>query len=346
MKPSLVILVSYVLASCLPTARGKRSSGLPLSRVGRRRQAIPEPPRGGGAVKPLYTPGRVPIELNPNYVPRGWQSHSTASVTTAVYEEPSYAAKRTVAEERNTVEYESAAGTTSAAVHVAEYRAGSSSWLDNLRIQFRAMYQSSPSLMATMVSCVMVFLAWQVRPNATVLRQYFVLSRANMRAFRWPSLFLSAVSHMDFWHLLVNLYGLWSFRPSVQRTLKQVNQPLGPFLGGAALASSLAFLFLQPFSGAGGALGLSGVTLALLAVHARTHPESILGIRLAGIVPVRMKAENLLICLTAWSFVGSLAKMHSSNIGHAAHLGGLLFGVAYHQFALRKRILRPQWQFV
>ena len=343
MKPSLVI-VSYLLAStCLPTSTAKRSAGLPLSRA-RRGQSIPDPPRGGGAVKPLYTPGRIPIELNPNYV--GWQSQSAATV--AKYEEPSYT--RTTVMEEATLEYEPSA----AAAAVAEYRAGSmtwgtlnassSSWLDSLKIQFLAMYRSSPSLMATMVSCVLVFLAWQVQPRASLLNQYFVISRANMRAFRWPSLFLSAVSHMDFWHLLVNMYGLWSFGPSVQRTLQQVNQPLGPFLGGAALASSLVFLLLQSYSGSGGALGLSGVTLALLAVHARTNPKSVLSMRVAGIIPIRMKAESLLICLTAWSFVGSFAKVRS-NVGHAAHLGGLLFGVAYHQFALRQRTQRPLWQY-
>ena len=341
MKRSLVIF--FHLASYLPTATPKRSAGLPFSRA-RRGQSLPDPPRGGGAVKPLYTPGRVPIEINPNYVPLGWQSHSVAPAAVTRYEESSYKI------EEATVEYEPA---PSAATTVADYRAGSMtwgtpnasfSWMKDLKLQFLAMYRSSPSLTATAVSCVLIFLAWQVQPRSRVLSEYFVLSRANMRAFRWPSLFLSAVSHMDFWHLVVNLYALKSFGPSVQRTLQQVNQPLGPFLGGAALASSLSFLLFQSLSGSGGALGLSGVTLALLALHARTNPTSILGMRLGGIIPVRMKAETLLTCLTAWSFVGSIAKVRS-NIGHAAHLGGLLYGVAYHQLALRKRTPRPLWQY-
>ena len=342
MKQSRVI-ASCILLSFLPTATSKRSTGLSFSRA-RRGQALSDPPRGGGAVKPLYTPGRVPIELNPNYVPRGWKSHSAASASVNKYEESLYNT------EEATLTYEPAA---SAPTAFSEYRAGSmpwrtsnvsSSWIDNLKVQIMAMYRSSPPLTATAISCIIIFLAWQLHPRSRVLSQYFVLSRSNMRAFRWPSLFLSAVSHMDFWHLLFNLYALKSFGPSVQRTLQQVNQPLGPFLGGAASASSLSFLLLQSFSGSGGALGLSGVTLALLAVYARTHPTCILGMRLGGIIPIRMKAENLLICLTAWSFVGSIAKVRS-NIGHAAHLGGLLFGVAYHQFVLRKRTPRPLWQY-
>jgi membrane associated rhomboid family serine protease len=102
---------------------------------------------------------------------------------------------------------------------------------------------------------------------------------------------------------------------------------------GAAIASSMTFLALQNISGAGGAVGLSGVTLALTAVFARIYPHTKLGMRIAGVIPVQMKAENFLLCMTAWSLVGSLSRMRS-NIGHAAHLGGLLFGMAYHQLFL------------
>ena len=119
---------------------------------------------------------------------------------------------------------------------------------------------------------------------------------------------------------------------------------MAPFLGGAALAASLTFLLLQPLSRAGGALGLSGVTLALLAVQARIHPTRIMGVRLMGIIPIRIKAENLLLGLTAWSFVGAISKLRT-NVGHAAHLGGLLFGVAYHQFVLRPRTQRNLWGY-
>lgn len=365
-----LVLLPCLLSACAPVSHAKRAGSLPkqltspsLSR-GHNKKNVPQqlqdaPPRGGGAVKALYTPGRVPIELNPNYVPPQWRSQSK-TVSSSTYSSAGFSHEETpytAVVQETTLAYENTASAATATSAVRDYRAGwsaaaptnyhlDSTWLQNLKIQFLSMFRSSPSLTATMVACVAVFLAWQVQPRAAVLHQYFVLSRASMQhAIRWPSVFLSAVSHMDIWHLLVNLYGLWSLGPVVERSLNQVGQPLGPFLIGAAAASSLAFLLLQRVSGAGGALGLSGVTLALLAVYARIRPTAVMGVRLAGIIPVRIKAENVIVCLGVWSLVGAISAVRS-NLGHAAHLGGLLFGVAYHQLVLsRKSVSQPLWQY-
>ena len=290
-RHSLLVVFSCILAACAPVSQAKRAGSLPKPltspRLSRGQRAAPQqiqdaPPRGGGAVKPLYTPGRVPIELNPNYVPPQWRrsrgaaapeattSPGAASVVFHPKETP-YVVEETTASTLAYNEDTATAARTAVVTSAAatDYRAGWSStspfhnhhgstWLENLKIQFLAMYRSSPSLTVAMVSCIAVFLAWQVQPRAGILHHWFVLSRANMQhPARWPSLLLSAVSHMDIWHLIMNLYGLWSLGPAVQRSLQQVGQPLGPFLGGAAAASSFMFLLLQRVSGAGGALGLS-----------------------------------------------------------------------------------------
>lgn len=352
-----------LLSLCLlPVATAKRAGGLPFTRsISRQAGSLKQPqqaptqdslpPRGGGAVKakPLYTPGRVPIELNPNYVPPPWRSASETAAP--VVSQPEYAplddTTLTYPSSQSSIQdksMESISSDSLPTVSGMEYRAGSvvwgktsqsASWLDTAKSQYLALYRTSPALTTIMVSCVAIFLAWQIQPRSTLLHRYFVVSRANMQASRWPSTLLSSVSHIDFWHLLVNLYGLWSFGPVVQRILGQNGQSILPFLGGAALTSSLTFLYLQNYSGAGGALGLSGVTLALLAVYARTFPNQVLGMRLAGVIPVRMKAENFLKCLTIWSFLGSFARVQS-NVAHASHLGGLLFGVVYNELFLRQ----------
>lgn len=366
----------------------KRAGGLPFTRPVRRqhhsRAVSPQQQnhqkeslaqRGGGLVaakpKPLYI-GQVPIERNPNYVPpscRGSMSGSSSNRAAAVTE-PQETQQEYKNVEQSTVVYNSdnknennyiTATTTSSMSTAVDYRAGSvpswgeksnssvaASFIEDFRNQFLSFYRSHPSLAVVMAACAAVFMAWQVQPQSNLLNGFFVLSRANVRAFRWPCLFLSTVSHFNFLHLLVNLLGLWNFGPEVQRILQQWSrQPLGPFLGGAALASSAAFLLLQKYSGAGGSLGLSGVTLALLAVFARTYPSKTLGMRLAGVIPIRMKAESFLIVMTLWSFVGSFARIQS-NVGHAAHLGGLLFGIAYHQLFLSQHRAQqqPAWGFM
>jgi membrane associated rhomboid family serine protease len=274
----------------------------------------------------MMAAGRVTIELNPDYVSPPWEASLVGAEGEGDY-------------------------VVGAEATVRDFRAGSvfsssssSSWLDNLKIQLAVMYRSSPSLTVTMLACISVFLAWQVQPQAAFLRQNFLLNRGNLRSGHWPSFLLSAVSHIDPWHLILNLMTLQSVGPSVQRSLRHVGHSLGPFMAAAAAAGSLAFLLL---SGAGGAtgLGLSAVTLAMVAVYARTYPTAVLGTRIAGVVPIKMKAEKLLACLTAWSALGTFSRhmRSSSGIAHAAHLGGLLFGMAYHEMYMRREFLIRRW---
>jgi membrane associated rhomboid family serine protease len=122
---------------------------------------------------------------------------------------------------------------------------------------------------------------------------------------------------------------LLSLGPQVQQTLRMTTGnrwPLWPLLAGAALSGSIFFLLFSQ----SGCLGLSSVTLGLLAVYARFFPDRTMGVVLAGIFPVRMPAERLLTVLLVWSAVGSLLHRRS-GVAHAAHLGGLLFGCGYYE---------------
>jgi rhomboid-like protein len=85
-------------------------------------------------------------------------------------------------------------------------------------------------------------------------------------------------------------------------------------------------------------MGLSGVTLAFLALQARLTPEREFGLALGGIIPVRMAAQVALILLLVWSLIGSLAR--ESTVAHSTHLGGLLFGMGYYELWTRRNKLR------
>lgn len=84
-------------------------------------------------------------------------------------------------------------------------------------------------------------------------------------------------------------------------------------------------------------MGLSGVTLSFLALQAKLFPDRQLGMVLA-IFPVRVKAQVALALLLVVSAVGSLDQ--SSRVAHLAHLGGLLYGMAYYEAWLRRHLLR------
>ena len=84
-------------------------------------------------------------------------------------------------------------------------------------------------------------------------------------------------------------------------------------------------------------MGLSGVTLAFLALQAKFVPDQQLGTVL-GVFLVKVPAHVALKLLLIVSALGSLDR--SSSVAHSAHLGGLLYGVAYHEVWLRRNLLR------
>lgn len=207
---------------------------------------------------------------------------------------------------------------------------------------FNNLHAVSPALSSTVVSCLAVFVLWQVPICHAILRKYFVCSRYNLTlsSGRVASLLLSSVSHAGLIHLIFNIAALVSFGPRVQYFLASTSRwKLWPLLVGSALASSLCFLLLDR-SHNEGAMGLSGVTLALLAVYARAFPNENLGILLAGILPVRMQSQQLLRWLLGVSLFGTLSTRRS-QVAHSSHLGGLLFGVVYYEIWSRRREL--QW---
>ena len=217
------------------------------------------------------------------------------------------------------------------------------------------LYQTSPSLFATTAACLVVFCSWQLVPSSHgILQRHFVTSRSNLRAGRWgwTGTLLSTLSHSSPMHLVFNLMALLTFGPKVQLVLQSsyprnrqssnnMPWPLWPLLMGAALTGSIAFLITSP---GGGCMGLSDVTMALLAVYARFFPDRVLGILVAGIVPVRMTAHELLQLSLLWSAFGTLLAIRHrpQRIAHSAHLGGLLFGLGYYEAWCR----RLQWQKV
>jgi membrane associated rhomboid family serine protease len=207
----------------------------------------------------------------------------------------------------------------------------------------RHWFRAHPVVAPLTALCCVVLSFWQYPGMRPFLHHYFVCSRFNVRQGRWISLLLSSISHSDLWHLLCNLLALRSLGPEVQAFLREryvrgrpsVAAPhpaaLWWLVVGGAASGSIGHLL---FGFGGGCLGLSAVTMALLAVYARAYPHRVLHLRWAGIFPVRVPAHRWLQGVT----VGSLAMtviaignpQRSGGVAHSAHLGGLLFGCFFH----------------
>mmetsp|Transcript_2046 Transcript_2046/g.5674 ORF Transcript_2046/g.5674 Transcript_2046/m.5674 type:complete len:457 (+) Transcript_2046:126-1496(+) len=232
---------------------------------------------------------------------------------------------------------------------------------DNLLSLMRECAALFPSLALTTTVSLAVFGSWQVpRLKRGVLQKWFVASLPNLQQGRWPSLVLSAASHANVFHIWFNLLALLSFGPAVQQSLQSHSLqkwPLWPLLLGAAVAGSATFLvwtqLIVENSYYGGCMGLSAVTFALMTVHSRMTPQARMRMLVGGVVPIQMTAQILLATLCSTTVVmmmlslwSSKTKSHnrnpilqwasSSNIAHAAHLGGILFGLVYYEVWQRR----------
>lgn len=240
--------------------------------------------------------------------------------------------------------------------------------IERIQNYFVSLHQISPSLFWTTIACMAVFGMWHTprftRWPDSVLYRYFVNNHDNVKKTFGLSLVLPSLSHISPYHLLVNLMSLSHLGPSVRQLLLQ-SQSLGffgpssyrqgksqmwPLILSSAAFSNALFLILQPQSGGRGAsssssLGLSGVTMALLAIQARASPNHKYGIVL-GVIPVSLQAQHLLQILLVTSLVGTFFSSSSSSsslfgrrqgsqpIAHGAHFGGLLYGILYYELVI------------
>lgn len=166
---------------------------------------------------------------------------------------------------------------------------------------------------------------------------------------------LSSMSHISPYHLLVNLVTLSQLGPTV-RQLLQHSRPLlrssgswksvmWPLMASSAIFSNGLYLLGSPRGAS--SLGLSGVTMALLAIQARAYPERKYGIVL-GVIPVSLRAKELLLILLAVSLIGTWSSSASwgrwrgigsskTNVAHLGHLGGLIYGLLYYELVILAR---------
>jgi membrane associated rhomboid family serine protease len=232
------------------------------------------------------------------------------------------------------------------------------------------LYQQYPILTQIALACIVTFITWHVRIQSLykIMSQYFVCHQSHMtlRNGKFLSLLLSAISHIDVWHLLYNLMALLSLGPSVQAVLESklstkgfvrpkypdrsifasIDTAMWLLVLGAALSGSIAYLLWNDLCGtggsAGGCLGLSSVTMSMLSIYASAYPDRILQFRVGGSIPVRLPAHQILLLAFVGSIVGCLFPVifkskRNDGISHSGHLGGLIFGVVYYDIAIMNR---------
>ena len=185
----------------------------------------------------------------------------------------------------------------------------------------RWQWSASAVLMAVIGAA---FLLQQI-PPVDFIYSWLALSAEGLRhGFVWQLLTFQFL-HAGFWHLAGNLLGLWFFGRFIEMRLGAGNFLKLYFaagLAGGLLQSLLGLAFEDRFGGP--VIGASAGVIGLFAAFAMLEPDA--EILLWFILPVKARIFLIFSLAVAVVFIVLPSR---GGIAHAAHLGGLLAGMAF-----------------
>ena len=196
----------------------------------------------------------------------------------------------------------------------------------------------------TVVLIITLVIAFALQQIDTVylhfsISEYLALSTAGLRnGYVWQLLTFQFL-HSGLTHLFFNLIGLWFFGRYVEVRLGRSHFLKLYFLSGVAgglLQALLGAAFPSHFGGP--TVGASAGICGLLAAFSMLEPESI--ILVFFVLPMRAK-YLLHVSLGIAGFFTIVPA--DPGVAHAAHLGGLLFGMAYVHWVIKSNWQHSSW---
>ncbi|XP_014777461.1 presenilins-associated rhomboid-like protein, mitochondrial [Octopus bimaculoides] len=201
----------------------------------------------------------------------------------------------------------------------------SHSFRSHLNMWWNSLSDGQKYVVSIIGANVLVFLAWRLPSAQPTLMKYFC-SNPNSAAPCW-SMLLSAFSQYNFMHLFTNMYVLWSFS-NVALNLFGKEQFLAFYLSSATVASLLSYCVKITRCQFTPSVGASGALMAVLGAVCLTYPNAQLSIAFIGdIIPHSFSAGAVMKVIIVFDTIGVLAGWKFFD--HAAHLGGMLFGLWY-----------------
>ncbi|HXT12253.1 MAG TPA: rhomboid family intramembrane serine protease [Candidatus Angelobacter sp.] len=162
------------------------------------------------------------------------------------------------------------------------------------------------------------------------------------RGYVWQLLTFQFL-HVDLWHIAGNLICLWFFGRFVENVLGR-QRFLVAYFGCGVIGGLLQCLLLVLFPNhffAGAVYGASAGIMGIFAIYALLLPES--DVRLYFILPI--SAKVLLWAAGAVSlFFTIVPSPRGGGIAHAAHLGGLLAGIAWVKLGWHRDFVQLPWE--
>lgn len=148
-------------------------------------------------------------------------------------------------------------------------------------------------------------------------------------------LFTYMFLHVDFFHIFMNLFGLWMFSGDLEERWGSANFFKFYIFSGIGAGICIAFMNVIIYDNYGVSpltMGASGALYAVLLAYGLTWPNR--EVLLWFVLPVKMK--YLVIFFGLIEFFGSLnmAAGVGGNVSHIGHLGGILAGFLYLRFIM------------
>jgi len=142
--------------------------------------------------------------------------------------------------------------------------------------------------------------------------------------------------HGNFWHIFLNMYALMIFGIPIEQEWGSRRFLQYYFFTG--VGAGITIFTINMIIGGGNqfvpTIGASGAVFGLLLAFGILYPDAV--ILIFFVIP--MKAKYLVILYGALEFYSLISSGGQSNISHAGHLGGLLFGLAYFLFTRKRKI--------
>jgi membrane associated rhomboid family serine protease len=153
----------------------------------------------------------------------------------------------------------------------------------------------------------------------------FALSWAGIKHMALWQLITYIFLHGNFFHLLLNMLGLFFFGPDTERAVGSKRFFILYFATG--VLGGLGWLLLSARQAPAFCIGASGAIFGVLGAFSALFPSRPITLLLFFVIPVTMQARTLAIAMAVFSLLAAMGQ--PGNIAYAAHLAGGLAGYAY-----------------
>jgi membrane associated rhomboid family serine protease len=219
-----------------------------------------------------------------------------------------------------------------------------------MRTPYRPGWSMTTILLVTLVACFLAQKLLEGVKGAFWVDDWLALSKDGMAHGFVYQLLTFQFLHGSPWHLLFNMIGLYFFGRGVEEMLGSrgmLRLYLASGVVGGLLYVGMAFAFPKVFFAS--VVGASAGVFGLIAAFATRAPDQPITMLVFFVLPVTFKAGVLLIieaCITVGGILGEFLPypFFHSEIAHAAHLGGMLTGIAWIRWGMMPRAPFKFWR--